>query len=174
MNKVKDFLIKIMFWRKPKIQIQPYKQPFLISVTNDTYEIKDFELFGASRNLTKVLNGVLDIDGVLVKDGITDGNYSDVLFESISNPFEVGISYVLISEGGGKNFETPLLLINRRGNGNYSEMSVKLIYDPYQQQKSIIAIKQQYKIDSFTRLCGKIQPKSNLIFYFYPLNNKND
>jgi hypothetical protein len=173
-KKVKFFLAKLMFWRKSKMPINPYNQPFLISVTNDTDEIKYFELFGASRNLTKVVNGVLDIDGVIVKDGITDGNYSDVLFESISNPFVGGITYALINEGGGKNFDNPLLLISRRGNGNYAEKSVNLICDPYQQQKSIIAIKQQYKIDSFTRLCGKIQSKSKLIFYFYPLKNKND
>jgi hypothetical protein len=170
-KKIKSFFSFLLKNKKP-LRINDYatSQPYLIKVENNSDEYKEYELFGASRNYLKVKDGVLNLDGVIIKNFIRNTDYNDLLLESMLNPFNVGITYVICNQMAKYlSIKQPLLYTRVEANGNYHQKSIELIQDPYQNLTDIIQTKEKYIIDGFTKLSGSIPPHTEIHFHFYPL-----
>jgi hypothetical protein len=92
----------------------------------------------------------------------------------MNQPFSVGLTYIE-SVGGQSNQITQTFTLNTQdANGNQLLRTIVPTIDPYQQQGSIVAIKQLYSIDGFTKLTfAQIGGLSVFRIHFYPSTNIN-
>jgi hypothetical protein len=155
----------------------PQSQPYIITISNASATgVSNFDVLGAFTYIgnTGFSNGSLTISGVTIASAISNVNYQQFLYQSMQQPFSVGLTYIESVSGSSAQITQTFTLNTQDANGNQLLRTIVPVIDPYQQQSTIVAIKQQYSIDGFTKLTfGTIQASSVFRVHFYPSTNIN-
>jgi hypothetical protein len=93
----------------------------------------------------------------------------------MTNPFSVGMMYI---QCGGTNATTqlvvPITLTTQDANGNQAQKILTPTVDPYQQQTNVLALRQPYRMDGFTKLTiPYIQAGTSYTIRIYPSDTIN-
>jgi len=159
----------------------PQAQPYIIQVSNaSATAVANFDVLGAYQyiNNTGFSNGNLTISNCVISSAISNVTYQEFLYQSMNSPFSVGLTYLeSVTSTAGQVTQT-LTLNTRDANGNQALKTLVPTIDPYQQQNYIIAMKQNYRIDGFTKLTiasvlGAGASGNVLRIHFYPADNIN-
>jgi len=159
----------------------PQAQPYIIQVSNaSATAVANFDVLGAYQyiNNTGFNNGNLTISNCVISSAISNVTYQEFLYQSMNSPFSVGLTYLeSVTSTAGQVTQT-LTLNTRDANGNQALKTLVPTIDPYQQQNYIIAMKQNYRIDGFTKLTiasvlGAGASGNVLRIHFYPADNIN-
>ena len=155
----------------------PQSQPYIITISNaSATAVSNFDVLGAFTYIgnTGFVNGSLTISGVTIASAISNVNYQQFLYQSMQQPFSVGLTYIESTSGSSAQITQTFTLNTQDANGNQLLRTIVPTIDPYQQQSTIVAVKQQYSIDGFTKLTfSTIQASSVFRVHFYPSTNIN-
>lgn len=153
----------------------PVSQPYIIQVSNaSAAAVSNFDVLGAFQYLqnTGFSNGSLTISGITISSGLPNITYQEFLNQSLTSPFTVGLTYLSCATAG--QILTPFTVNTRDANGNQGLRPITPVIDPYQQQSTVLAVKQPYRIDGFTKLTfSTILASAVLTVMFYPSDNIN-
>lgn len=158
---------------KEKPKKEPYTltpMPFIVKIENATEkEAENVCLFFANNQLdsTYTSKGSLVKNGLIITSGIPNVTYNHIVKSTITKKIEVGLTYI-VSENQRQVIEK-FTIKGQSVNGMSFEKVVTPTKDPYQQQTNIVAVKEDYFIDSDTAIIiHKIHPKTTVQIYFYP------
>lgn len=143
-------------------------QPYIINVNNsNTTTAFPVTLLGAYTTLSRTAPNYQNNGAISISMGIAGLTYDEFLYQSMNQPFVVGLTY-LQSATANQVLET-LTLIQRDANGNQSFKTLVPTIDPYQNQNSIIAVKFTYRIDGFTSVViSSVLASTTAKIYLYP------
>ena len=155
----------------------PQSQPYIITISNaSATAVANFDVLGAYTyiNSTGFSNGNLTLSGVTISSAISNVNYQQFLYQSMNQPFSVGLTYIESVSGSSSQITQTFTLNTQDANGNQMLRTVVPTIDPYQQQSTIVAVKQLYAIDGFTKITFTTIA-SSVVFrlHFYPAININ-
>ena len=167
----------------------PTAQPYIIQVSNSSaVAVSNFDVLGAYQYVNGITGGsvtyTFNSDGSLVVVGsgysvtissaISNVNYREFLYQSMNSPFSVGLTYIESVAGSSTQVTQTITLNTRDANGNQALKTLVPTIDPYQQQSTIIAMKQYYRIDGFTKLTiASVLASATFRLHFYPSDNIN-
>lgn len=155
----------------------PVSQPYIITVSNSTASaVSNFDVLGAYQYLQNAgfSGGNLTISGITISSGISNVNYQQFLYQSMNSPFSVGMTYIQSVAGSTAQITQPLTLNTQDANGNQALKTLVVTIDPYQQQQGVVAVKQLYRIDGFTKITiSTVLPSAVFQMQFYPADNIN-
>jgi hypothetical protein len=169
----------------------PVSQPYIVVVSNTSgVAIGNFDILGAYQYLgggimtssspvatsTTFSSGNLVIAGatfsVTISSGISNVTYQQFLYQSMNSPFSVGMTYIQTSTAN--QLTQPITINTQDANGNQALKTLVVTIDPYQQQTSVVAVKQLFRIDGYTKLTiSQLQANAVVTFQFYPADNIN-
>lgn len=152
-------------------------QPYIITISNaSAAAVASFDVLGAYTYINNAgfVNGSLTISGVTISSAISNVNYQQFLYQSMNQPFSVGLTYIENVSGSSSQITQTFTLNTQDANGNQMLRTIVPTIDPYQQQSTIVAVKQLYSIDGFTKLTfAVIQASAVFRVHFYPSTNIN-
>jgi hypothetical protein len=155
----------------------PQSQPYIITISNASATgVSNFDVLGAFTYIGNAgfSNGSLTISGVTIASAISNVNYQQFLYQSMQQPFSVGLTYIESVSGSSAQITQTFTLNTQDANGNQLLRTIVPTIDPYQQQSTIVAVKQQYSIDGFTKLTFSTIGASVVFrIHFYPSTNIN-
>jgi len=161
----------------------PTSQPYIITVSNaSATTVSNFDVLGAYQYLQPNAsvasfnaNGdLVFVNGVTIASGISNVTYQQFLYQSMNSPFSVGMTYIQSVAGSTAQITQPMTLNTRDANGNQALKTIVVTIDPYQQQTSVVAVKQLYRIDGYTKLTiSSVLPSVVFQLQFYPADNIN-
>jgi len=176
---------------QPQMQSAPTSQPYIITVSNaSSTSVSNFDVLGAYQYInnttmastptgtTTYSNGSLVSTGtgfqITISSGISNVTYQQFLYQSMNSPFSVGLTYIQSLGGSTAQITQPITLNTQDANGNQALKTLVITIDPYQQQTSVVAVKQLYRIDGYTKLTiSTLLPNAVVQFQFYPADNIN-
>jgi hypothetical protein len=151
---------------------RPLSLPVILTISNFlNTPVSNFDVFGANKNIDKAgfNNGSLSISGVTISSDITDLSYQQFLYQCMQQPFCVGITYIESFSGSSSQIIQNFKLTTQDANGKQLVRIIEPIIDPYQQQSSIVAVKESFSIDAFTKLTfSAINAFAVFRIHFYP------
>jgi hypothetical protein len=168
--------------------IAPTSQPYIVTVTYTGLSTSgSIDLFSAFSYLNYTgggasfawSNGDLTYGStpnqITVASALSNVTYQQLLFQSMTNPFSVGMMYI---QCGGTNATTqlvvPITLTTQDANGNQAQKILTPTIDPYQQQTNVLALRQPYRMDGFTKLTiPYIQAGTSYTIRVYPSDTIN-
>lgn len=168
--------------------IAPTSQPYIVTVTyTGTSTSSSIDLFSAFTYLNNTgggsgfswSSGTLTYGSggtqIVVASALSNVTYQQLLFQSMTNPFSVGLMYI---QCGGTNDTTqlvvPITLTTQDANGNQAQKILTPTIDPYQQQTTVLALRQPYRMDGFTKLTiPYIQAGTSYTIRIYPSDTIN-
>lgn len=155
----------------------PQSQPYIITISNaSATAVSNFDVLGAYTYIGNAgfSGGSLTISGVTISSAISNVNYQQFLYQSMNQPFAVGLTYIESVSGASSQITQVFTLNTQDANGNQLLRTIVPTIDPYQQQSTIVAVKQLYSIDGFTKLTFN-QIGASVVFrvHFYPASNIN-
>ncbi len=155
----------------------PQSQPYIITISNaSATAVSNFDVLGAYTYIGNAgfTNGSLTISGVTISSAISNVNYQQFLYQSMNQPFAVGLTYIESVSGSSSQITQTFTLNTQDANGNQLLRTIVPTIDPYQQQSTIVAVKQLYNIDGFTKLTfASILASVVFRVHFYPASNIN-
>jgi len=154
----------------------PQSQPYILLVSNvSATAVNNFDVLGAFTYLNNTfVNGSLTISGVTISSAISNVNYQQFLYQSMQQPFSVGLTYIESVGGSSSQITQTITLNTQDANGNQLLRTIVPTIDPYQQQSTILAVKQLYAIDGFTKLTfSTVLASAAFRIHFYPSTNIN-
>lgn len=109
-----------------------------------------------------------------ISSQVSGVTYRQFLYQSMNNPFNVGLTYVK-DTNSGNDASSPFSLTTKDASGNIATRNMTNVVDPYQFQTTVIANRYAYAIDGYTGLIfSQLTGTTNSIFiYFYPSDNIN-
>lgn len=154
----------------------PTSQPYIITVSNaSATSVNSFDVLGSYQYLQSAgfSNGTLTISGVTISSAIANVTYQQFLYQTMNNPYTVGLTYIQANNVNAQ--VTQVINLNTQdANGNQAVKPLVPTIDPYQFQSGIIALKQSYRIDGYTKLTiASVLPNSVFQLFFYPADNIN-
>jgi len=169
----------------------PQSQPYILTVSNaSATAVSNFDVLGAYSYLSggtmpstptgtaTFSGGNLVVTGtgfgITISSAIANVNYQQFLYQSMNQPFSVGLTYIESVSGASNQVTQTFTLNTQDANGNQLLRTIVPTIDPYQQQSTIVAVKQLYSIDGFTKLTFT-QVGASVVFriHFYPASNIN-
>ena len=156
----------------------PTSQPYIITVSNaSATTVSNFDVLGAYQYLQNTgfnASGNLLISGITISSGISNVTYQQFLYQSMNSPFSVGLTYVQSIAGSQAQITQPMTLNTQDANGNQALKAIIVTIDPYQQQTGVVAVKQLYRIDGYTKITiASVLPSVVFQLQFYPADNIN-
>jgi hypothetical protein len=156
----------------------PTSQPYIITVSNaSATAVSNFDVLGAYQYLQNTgfnASGNLLISGITISSGISNVTYQQFLYQSMNSPFSVGLTYVQSIGGSQAQITQPMTLNTQDANGNQALKAIIVTIDPYQQQTGVVAVKQLYRIDGYTKITiATVLPSVVFQLQFYPADNIN-
>ena len=154
-------------------------QPYIITISNaSATSVSNFDVLGAYTYINggtgTYSNGSLTIGNVTISSAISNVTYQQFLYQSMNQPFSVGLTYIENVSGSSSQITQTFTLNTQDANGNQMLRTIVPTIDPYQQQSTIVAVKQLYSIDGYTKLTfNTIQASSVFRIHFYPSTNIN-
>ena len=147
-------------------------QPFILTISNNSdTAISNLDVLGAHTYIGNAgfTDGSLTINGVTISSGISEMNYEQFLYQCMQHPFSVGLSFIESVFGSTSQIIQTFTLNTQDANGNQVVRSIEPSFDPYHQESTIVAVKQQFIIDAFTKLNFSIVNASAVFrIHFYP------
>jgi hypothetical protein len=155
----------------------PQSQPYILTISNASVTaVSNFDVLGAYTYIGNAgfSNGSLTISSVTISSAIANVNYQQFLYQSMNQPFSVGLTYIESVSGASSQVTQTFTLNTQDSNGNQLLRTIVPTIDPYQQQSTIVAIKQMYSIDGFTKITfASIAAGAAFRIQFYPATNIN-
>lgn len=155
----------------------PTSQPYIILVSNSSASaVSNFDVLGSYEYLQNAgfSNGNLTIGNVTISSGIANVTYQQFLYQAMNSPFSVGLTYLNSIAGSSSQVTQPMTLNTKDANGNQALKALIPTIDPYQNQNGVIAFKQLYRIDGYTKLTiSTVLPNAVFQVQFYPADNIN-
>jgi hypothetical protein len=161
----------------------PTSQPYIITVSNASgVAVSNFDVLGAYQYLQPAAsvasynaNGdLVFVNGITISSGISNVTYQQFLYQTMNSPFSVGLTYIQTLNNVTGQITQPMTLNTRDANGNQALKTIVVTIDPYQQQTGVVAVKQLYRIDGYTKLTiSTVLASSVTQFQFYPADNIN-
>lgn len=159
----------------------PTSQPYIVVVTNASATAQaNFDILGAYQYLQPAAtvasynaNGdLVFVNGVTISSGLSNVTYQQFLYQTMNSPFSVGLTYIQSSDQA--QIVQPLTLNTRDANGNQALKTIVVTIDPYQQQTTVVAVKQLFRIDGYTKITiTSVLASKTVTFQFYPADNIN-
>jgi len=154
----------------------PTSQPYIITVSNaSATSVANFDVLGAYQYVNQVngTTGNITISGVTISSGIANVTYGQLLYQSMNSPFSVGLTYIQAINNNSQ-ITQPMTLNTQDANGNQALKTIVVTIDPYQQQSGVVAVKQVFRIDGYTKLTfSSILGSAVFQVQFYPADNIN-
>jgi hypothetical protein len=161
----------------PQMASAPTSQPYIITVSNaSATAVSNFDVLGAYQYLQNVntTTGNVTISGITISSGISNVTYGQFLYQTMNSPFSVGLTYIQSIAGSTGQITQPLTLNTQDANGNQALKAIIITIDPYQQQNGVVAVKQLYRIDGYTKITiSTVLPSVTFQIQFYPADNIN-
>lgn len=155
----------------------PQSQPYIITISNaSAAAVSNFDVLGAFTYINNAgfSNGSLTVNGVTISSAISNVTYQQFLYQSMQQPFSVGLTYIESTSGSSSQITQTFTLNTQDANGNQLLRTIVPTIDPYQQQSTIVAVKQLYSIDGFTKLTfSSVAASAVFRIHFYPASNIN-
>lgn len=170
----------------------PTSQPYIITVSNaSATAVSNFDVLGSYQYInsgasmpstpaatTTFSAGSLVATGagfaITVSSGISNVTYQQFLYQTMNSPFSVGLTYIQSIGGSQAQITQPMTLNTQDANGNQALKTLVITIDPYQQQTGVVAVKQLYRIDGYTKLTiSTVLPNVVFQMQFYPADNIN-
>lgn len=151
-------------------------QPYILTVTSTSGSaVANFEVLGSFQYLNNTgftAAGDLVIGSITISSGIAGVSYREMLYQFMQNPFSVGMTY--IQSVTANQVLEPISVNTKDANGNLAQKALIPTIDPYQNQSNIIAMKQPYKVDGFTKLIiRQVLANASLMLQLYPAGTIN-
>ncbi len=155
----------------------PTSQPYIITVTNaSATAVNNFDVLGSYEYLSAAgwTNGSLTIGNITISSAISNVTYQQFLYQTMNNPYTVGLTYIESIAGSAAQVTSVLTLNTQDANGNQALKPLIPTIDPYQFQSGTIALKQAYRIDGFTKITiAQVLASATVRIHFYPADNIN-
>jgi hypothetical protein len=177
----------------------PQSQPYIITISNaSATAVSNFDVLGAysylnGNTMTVAIGGTSQtasvsftagsmnvvttgtVTTINVSSAISNVTYQQFLYQSMNQPFSVGLTYIeTVGATTSAQITSPITLNTQDANGNQMLRTIVPTIDPYQQQTTIVAVKQLYAIDGFTKLTfATIFASAVFRVHFYPATNIN-
>jgi hypothetical protein len=172
----------------------PTSQPYIITVSNASAStVTNFDVLGAyyyisGTSMPSTPTGTVAFSAgsmvvtatgasgfaITVSSAIANVTYQQLLYQTMNSPFSVGMTYIQSIGGSQAQITQPINLTTQDANGNQAVKAIIVTIDPYQQQTGVVAIKQLYRIDGYTKLTiTTILPSVVFQIQFYPADNIN-
>ena len=152
-------------------------QPYIITISNaSAAAVNNFDVLGAYTYLqsTGFAAGSLTLSGITISSNITNVTYQQFLYQSMMQPFQVGLTYIQSVSGSSSQITQSLTLSTQDANGNQANRTLVPTLDPYQNLSTIVALQQAYAIDGFTKLTiSQVLASAVFQVQFYPAVNVN-
>jgi hypothetical protein len=152
----------------------PQSQPYIVTITNTGSAVSNFDVLGSFEKLGSATftNGNLVSGNVTISSGIPNVNYQQMLYQFQVTPFSVGLTY-LQSSSTSQLLE--VISVNTRdANGNLAQKPLIPTIDPYQNQDTVLALRQGFRIDGYTKLIlSQVLASTTVKIYLYPSDNIN-
>lgn len=108
-----------------------------------------------------------------ISSQVSGVSYRQFLYQSMNNPFNVGLTYVK-DNNSGDDASAPFSLTTKDASGNIATRNMTNVVDPYQYQTTVIANRYAYAIDGYTGLIfSQLTSAKTMYIYFYPSDNIN-
>jgi hypothetical protein len=151
--------------------------PYSILITSvSASNVPDFDVLGAYEYVSNAgftAAGSLVIGSITISSQIPGVSYRELLYQSITNPFTVGQTYLSCANNAAQVQEA-FTIITKDANGTAVTIPIVPATDPYQQVTTIITVEQEYRIDGFTKLrFSNILANAALNVRWYPSDNLN-
>lgn len=152
-------------------------QPYAITISNsNAANVQNFSVLGAFTFINNAgfdAAGNLTITGITITSAIPGISYREFLYQSMNNPFSVGLTYVSCSNVSAQVQEV-FTITTKDANGTTVSIPIVPATDPYQFQNGVQAVDQEYRIDGFTQITfANILPSAIILVRFYPSDNLN-
>jgi hypothetical protein len=169
----------------------PTSQPYIVTVSNaSATTVSNFDVLGAyfyisGTSMPCTPAGTITFSsgnmvvtgtnfGITVSSGIANVTYQQLLYQSMNSPFSVGMTYIQSIGGSTNQIVQPINLTTQDANGNQAVKAIIVTIDPYQQQSGVVAVKQLYRIDGYTKLTiSTVLPSVVFQIQWYPADNIN-
>lgn len=177
---------------QPQMASVPTSQPYIVTVSNaSATSVSNFDVLGAyyyisGTTMPSTPTGTVSFtagtmkvtDGstyaIFVSSGIANVTYQQLLYQSMNSPFSVGMTYIQSIGGSQNQIVQPINLTTQDANGNQAVKAIIVTIDPYQQQTGVVAVKQLYRIDGYTKLTiSTVLPSVVFQIQWYPADNIN-
>ena len=154
------------------IKNDPIFKPFILTISNksDT-AISNLDVLGADTYIGNAgfTDGSLINKGVTISSGISEMNYEQFLYQCMQQPFSVSLTLIESILGSTSQISQSFNLNTQDANGNQVVQSIEPTFDPYQQESTLVVVKQNFSIDAFTKLNFSIVNESTVFrIHFYP------
>jgi len=153
--------------------------PYSITVSSASgAAVQNFDVLGASEYLNNATysfdaNGDLVVGSITISSATQGITYRDLLYQSISQPFTVGATYLSCSNVTAQILQS-YTVNTKDSNGQRVQIPIKPRKDPNQNQTDVIYDTTVYRVDSLTKLTfTNILPLAVLTIDFYPQDNIN-
>lgn len=152
-------------------------QPYVITISSASGSaVQNFDVLGAAQYLFNsgfTAGGDLVVGSVTISSGMPDVTYRDLLFQTQTQPFTVGMTY-LACASPVLQVQQIYTITTKDSNGTLVKVPIVPAIDPYQQQQGILVDTSKYRIDQFTKLTfANILANAVLTVRFYPEDNIN-
>jgi hypothetical protein len=152
----------------------PTSQPYIVSITNTGSAVSNFDILGSFEKLgsSTFTNGNLVLGNVTITSGVPSVTYQQMLYQFQVTPFSIGLTYIQ-STNASQLLE--VISVNTRdSNGNLAQKPLVPVIDPYQNQTTVLAMRQGYRVDGYTKLIiSSILANAVVKLYLYPSDNIN-
>lgn len=155
----------------------PTSQPYLINITSTSgAAVDNFDVLGSNEYLYGStgtwVNGSLVIGSITISSGMPNITYREMLSQFLSNPFTVGLTYY--ASATANQVQQTIQVVAKDANGNEAKRPIVPVIDPYQFQSGVLALKDSYNIDGFTKLTIKsVLANATINLFIYPADNIN-
>jgi len=154
------------------IKNDPIFKPFILTISNksDT-AISNLDVLGADTYIGNAgfTDGSLTNNGVTISSGMSEMNYEQFLNQCMQQPFSVSLTLIESILGSTSQISQTFTLNTQDVNGNQVVQSIEPTFDPYQQESTIVVVKQQFSIDAFTMLnFSTVNASAVFRIHFYP------
>lgn len=159
---------------------KPTSQPYVLVITSTSGSaVPNFDVLGSYEYLTNPPAGFSwDPSGNLVSGSVTISSglggitYSRMLAQFVSQPFTVGTTYINSVTAG--QVTQPMTLTITDANGRSASNPMLPVLDPYQQQSTVIAFTQKFRMDGNTKITlSSILANATITLYLYPIDDFN-
>ena len=150
-------------------------QPYILTVSNASNTALTVDLFGAYIYLNNAgfTNGTLITGGYVITSNLSNVTYYNLLNQSSFSPFTIGSTLISSVNGAGAQVLQPITLTTQDANGNQAVKILTPVIDPYQNQSTVVELKQPFRIDGFTKLSFQLFNQTSVQFQFYPSDTIN-
>jgi hypothetical protein len=152
-------------------------QPYAVTVSSASgANVQNFDVLGAYQYLNNsgfTAGGDLVVGSITIKSAIPGVSYRDLLYQSMNNPFTVGLTYLQCAATPAQVNEV-FTIDTRDANGTVVQIPIVPSVDPYQFQAGINVVEQEYRVDGHTKLTfANILANAVLTIRFFPSDNIN-